>query len=142
VTVYLDLDDLLLVAARAVDGKVVVRDYGLLESAVARPKTTVVGAEAYPDIHTKAAALLHSLCRNHALVDGNKRLAWTACQVFLGLNGEWVEASEDTRFDLMIALASGAIDNVDQIAERLRTWRSSRLALATRRASQHRRATR
>jgi death-on-curing protein len=122
VTVYLDLDDLLLVAARAVDGKVVVEDYGLLGSAVARPKTTVVGAEAYPDIHTKAAALLHSLCRNHALVDGNKRLAWTACQVFLGLNGEWVEASEDVRFDLMIAVASGAIDNVDQIAERLRTW--------------------
>ena len=121
-TVYLDLDDLLLVAARAVDGKVVVRDYGLLESAVARPKTTVVGAEAYPGIHTKAAALLHSLCRNHALVDGNKRLAWTACQVFLGLNGEWVEASEDDRFDLMIAVASGAIDNVDQIAEQLRTW--------------------
>jgi death on curing protein len=121
VTVYLDLDDLLLVAARAVDGKVVVRDYGLLESAVARPKTTVVGAEAYPDIHTKAAALLHSLCRNHALVDGNKRLAWTACQVFLGLNGEWVEASEDDRFDLMIDVASGAIDNVDQIAEQLRT---------------------
>jgi death on curing protein len=122
VTVYLDLDDLLLVAARAVDGKVVVGDYGLLESAVARPKTTVVGAEAYPDIHTKAAALLHSLCRNHALVDGNKRLAWTACQVFLGLNGEWVEASEDDRFDLMIVVASGAIDNVDQIAEQLRTW--------------------
>jgi death-on-curing protein len=122
VTVYLDLDDLLLVAGRAIDSKVVVRDYGLLESAVARPKTTVVGAEAYPDIHTKAAALLHSLCRNHALVDGNKRLAWTACQVFFGLNGEWVEASEDDRFDLMIAVAAGAIDNVDQIAEQLRIW--------------------
>jgi death-on-curing protein len=122
VTVYLDLDDLLLVAARAVDGTVVVEDYGLLGSAVARPKTTVVSAEAYPDIHTKAAALLHSLCRNHALVDGDKRLAWTACQVFLGLNGEWVEASEDDRFDLMIAMASGSIDNVDQIAEQLRTW--------------------
>jgi death-on-curing protein len=122
VTVYLDLDDLLLVAARAVDGNVVIEDYGLLGSAVARPKTTVAGAEAYPDIHTKAAALLHSLCRNHALVDGNKRLAWTACQVFLGLNGEWAEASEDDRFDLMIAVAAGAIDNVDQIAERLRTW--------------------
>ena len=121
-TVYLDLDDLLLVAARAVGVGFVVRDYGLLESAVARPKTSVGGGEAYPDIHTKAAALLHSLCRNHALVDGNKRLAWTACQVFLGLNREWVEASEDDRFDLMIAVASGAIDNVDQIAEQLRTW--------------------
>jgi death on curing protein len=122
VTVYLDLDDLLLVAARAVDGTVVVEDYGLLGSAVARPRTTVIGAEAYPDIHTKAAALLHSLCRDHALVDGNKRLAWTACQVFLGLNGEWVEAGEDDRFDLMIAVASGAIDTVDQIAQKLRTW--------------------
>jgi death-on-curing protein len=122
VIVYLDLDDLLLVAARAVDDDVVVRDYGLLESAVARPRTTVRGADAYPDIHTKAAALLHSLCRNHALVDGNKRLAWTASQVFLGLNGEWVTAGEDDRFDLMIAVASGAIDDVDEIAATLRTW--------------------
>jgi death-on-curing protein len=122
VTVFLDLDDLLLVAGRAIDGEVVVRDYGLLESAVARPRTTVAGTEAYPEIHTKAAALLHSLCRNHALVDGNKRLAWTACQVFLGLNGEWVKASEDDRFNVMIAVASGAIDSVDQIAEQLRTW--------------------
>jgi death-on-curing protein len=122
VTVYLDLDDLLLVAVRAADSNVVVDDYGLLGSAVARPQTTVAGSEAYPGIHTKAAALLHSLCRNHALVDGNKRLAWTACHVFLGLNGEWVHASEDDRFDLMIAVASGAIDNVDQIAEQLRTW--------------------
>lgn len=121
-TVYLDLDDLLLVATRAVAGEVVVRDYGLLESAVARPKTTVAGAEAYPDIHTKAGALLHSLCRNHALIDGNKRLAWTACQVFLGLNGEWVTAGEDDRFALMIAVASGAIDDVHEIAAQLRTW--------------------
>jgi death on curing protein len=122
VTVYLDLDDLVLVAARAIEGDVVVRDYGLLESAVARPKTTVAGAEAYPDIHTKAAAMLHSLCRNHALVDGNKRLAWTACQVFLALNGEWVTASEDDRFDVMIAVAAGAIDDVHDIAAQLRTW--------------------
>lgn len=121
-TVYLDLDDLLLVAARAVADDVVVRDYGLLESAVARPRTTILGADAYPDIYTKAAALLHSLCRNHALVDGNKRLAWTACQVFLGLNGEWVTASEDDRFDLMIDIASGTIDDVDQIAATLRSW--------------------
>lgn len=121
-TVYLDLDDLLLVAARAIAGDVVVRDYGLLESATARPRATVMGTDAYPDIHTKAAALLHSLCRNHALVDGNKRLAWTASQLFLGLNGEWVTASEDDRFELMIDIASGAIDDVDHIAAKLRTW--------------------
>ncbi|OBG19416.1 death-on-curing protein [Mycolicibacterium celeriflavum] len=121
-TVHLELDDLLLVAARAVAVDVVVRDYGLLESAVARPKTTVFGAEAYPDIHTKAGALLHSLCRNHALLDGNKRLAWTACQVLLGLNGEWVTASEDDRFNFMIAVASGVTDDVDEISAQLRTW--------------------
>lgn len=121
-TVYLDLDDLLLVAAHALEGEVLIRDYGLLESAAARPRTTVAGAEAYPDIHTKAGALLHSLCRNHALVDGNKRLAWTACQVFLGLNGQWVTAGEDDRFDFMIAVASGAIDDVHHIAAQLRTW--------------------
>lgn len=121
-TVHLDLDDLVLIAARAIAGQVVVRDYGLLESAVARPRTTVAGAEAYPDIHTKAAAMLHSLCRNHALVDGNKRLAWTACQVFLGLNGEWVTADEDARFEFMIAIASSVIDDVHAIATQLRTW--------------------
>ncbi|KUI22763.1 death-on-curing protein [Mycobacterium sp. GA-1285] len=121
-TVYLDLDDLQLIAERAVPGEVIVRDYGLLESAAARPRTIVGGAEAYPDIHTKAAAMLHSLCRNHALVDGNKRLAWTACQVFLGLNDEWVTADEDARFDFMIAIASGVIDDVHEIATQLRTW--------------------
>ncbi len=121
-TVYLDLEDLLLVAVHAVSPDVVVRDYGLLESAAARPRATVLGAEAYPDVHTKAAALLHSLCRNHALVDGNKRLAWAASQVFLGLNGAWVTASEDDRFDLMIAVASGAITDVEEIAARLLAW--------------------
>lgn len=121
-TIYLDLEDLLLVAARAIEGELAVRDYGLLESAVARPQATVFGSEAYPDIHTKAGALLHSLCRNHALVDGNKRLAWTACQVFLGLNGEWVTASEDDRFGFMIAVASGAIDDADEVGAQLRTW--------------------
>ncbi len=125
-TVYLDLEDLLVVAARAVSADVVVRDYGLLQAAASRPRTMVGRAEAYPDIHTKAAALLHSLCRNRGLIDGNKRLAWTACQVFLGLNGEWVTASEDDRFDLMIAVASGEIDDVHTIAAHLRTWCAAR----------------
>jgi len=119
VTVYLDLDDLLLVAARAVDGKVVVRDYGLLESAVARPKTTVVGAEAYPDIHTKAAALLHSLCRNHALVDGNKRLGWLATAVFLEINRASVAAAgNDAVYDLVLSVAAES-PSVEDIADRL-----------------------
>ena len=55
-----------------------VGDYGLIDSALARPRASVFGQGAYPDLHLKVAALLHSLARNHALVDGNKRLAWTS----------------------------------------------------------------
>ncbi len=121
-TVYLDLEDLLLVASAAIDGEVRVRDHGLLESSLARPSASVFGQDAYPDLHVKAAALLHSLCTNHALVDGNKRLAWAACRVFLGLNGQWVSAGEDERVDLVVAIASGALSDPEKIAEPLRTW--------------------
>src|SRR5215211_9357625 len=102
---YLDLEDLLEVARRAVGEDVAVRDYGLLESALARPRASVFGQDAYPDVHFKAAALLQSLARNHALIDGNKRLAWTACRTFLAINGEWSRASEDERFELVIRVA-------------------------------------
>ena len=71
-TEFLDLDDVLEIARQAVEGDVAVGDYGLLESALARPRASVFGQDAYPDLHLKAAALLHSLARNHALVDGNK----------------------------------------------------------------------
>jgi death on curing protein len=122
VTEYLDLDDLLAVAREAAGGETLVRDYGLLESALARPQASVFGHDAYPDLHVKAAALLHSLCLNHALVDGNKRLAWTACRVFLGVNGQWIKASEDDRFDLVMDVASGGLSDLEKIAERLRAW--------------------
>lgn len=121
-TEYLDLDDLLQIAREAVSGDVAVGDYGLLESALARPRATVFGQDAYPDVHVKAAALLHSLARNHALVDGNKRLAWTACRTFLAINGQWISAPEDDRFDFVIRVATGAVADLDKIAEQLRTW--------------------
>jgi death-on-curing protein len=120
-TEYLDLDDLLEIAREAVGGPVVVGDYGLLESALARPRASVFGQDAYPDLHLKAAALLHSVARNHALVDGNKRLAWTACRTFLAVNGQWIGASEDDRFDFVIRVATGVLD-LDDIAEQLRSW--------------------
>ncbi|OBF38978.1 death-on-curing protein [Mycolicibacterium peregrinum] len=119
---YLDLDDLLEVARHAVGPDVKVGDYGLLESALARPRASVFGEDAYPDLHLKAAALLHSLARNHALVDGNKRLAWTACLTFLGINGQRIAAPEDDRFDLVIRIATGAEPDLDDIAARLRAW--------------------
>ncbi len=122
-TEYLDLDDLLEIARAAVESDVVVGDYGLLESALARPRASVFGQDAYPDLHLKAAALFQSLARNHALVDGNKRLAWTACRTFLAINGQWISASEDERFDFVIAVATGAKPDVDKIAEQqLRGW--------------------
>ena len=121
-TEYLDLDDLLEIAREAVDGDVVVGDYGLLESALARPRASVFGQDAYSDVHLKAAALLHSLARTHARVDGNTRLAWTACRTFLAINGQWISAPEDERFDLVIRVATGAVPDLDKIAEHLRTW--------------------
>lgn len=121
-TEFLDLEDLLDIAREVVGHNVVVGDYGLLESALARPRASVFGQDAYPDLHVKAAALLHSLARNHALVDGNKRLAWTACRTFLAINAQWISAPEDERFDLVIAVATGAMTGLDEIAERLRSW--------------------
>ena len=121
-TEYLDLEDLLEIAREAVGKDFVVRDYGLLESALARPRASVFGQDAYPDLHLKAAALLHSLARNHALVDGNKRLAWTACRTFLAINAQWISAPEDERFGFVIGAATGAMRDLDEIAEQLRTW--------------------
>ncbi len=121
-TDYLDLDDLLEIVREAIDGEVMVRDYGLLESGLARPRASVFGEDAYADLHLKAAALLHSLARNHALVDGNKRLAWTACRTFLAINGQWTRAPEDERFDFVIRVATGMEPDLGKIAERLRQW--------------------
>jgi death-on-curing protein len=121
-TGYLDLDDLLEIASEAVGADVVIGDYGLLESALARPRASVFGEDAYPDLHLKSGALLHSLARNHALVDGNKRLAWTACRTFLAINDQWISASEDERFEFVIRVATGVLADLGKVAEQLRTW--------------------
>jgi len=118
--IYLSADELLRVAGRVVPGVVVVRDAGLLESAAARPRTTVGDADAYPDLVGKAAALLHSLARNHALLDGNKRLALAGVIVFLGVNGARMIATNDEAYDLVMDVASGDLDDVATIADRLR----------------------
>jgi death on curing protein len=121
-TRFLSLDDLLRIADAAAGVEVVVRDIGLLESALGRPRATVFGEDAYPDLDTKAAALLHSLVRNHALVDGNKRLGWAATAVFLGINGHRVSATDDEVVDLVVAVAAGELSDVPEIADRLRKW--------------------
>jgi death-on-curing protein len=121
-TEYLDLDDLLEIARQAVGGEVMVSDYGLLESALARPRASVFGQDAYPNLHLKAAALLHSLARNHALVDGNKRLAWTSCRTLLAVNDQWISAPEDDRFEFVIRVATGAQSELEKIAAQLHAW--------------------
>lgn len=125
-TRYLSLEDLLRIADAAVGAEVMVRDVGLLESALGRPRATVFGDDAYPDMHVKAAALLHSLARNHALVDGNKRLAWAAAAVFLGINGHRVTTTNDEVVDLVLAVAAGELEDVGAIAARLRPWAPGR----------------
>lgn len=113
---YLDLEDLLALT-RALDTGPV-RDLGLLDSACARPRSTAFGTDAYPTLEGKAAALLHSLARNHALVDGNKRLAWLAAVVFLDLNDRTIDMDDDAAFTLVMVVASGTAD-VDAITGRL-----------------------
>lgn len=115
--IYLELPDLLYVAQRAIGGEPDIRDVGLLESALARPRASAFGTDAYDSIHHKAAALAHSLARNHALVDGNKRLTLGAVIAFLGLNGLRLTWSNDEAYEFVIAVAQGELDDVDSIAE-------------------------
>jgi len=113
---YLDLDDAMGLVRRLHAGPV--RDLGLLDAAVARPRSSAFGADAYPTLELKAAALLHSLVRNHALVDGNKRLAWLAAVVFLDLDGHRVSLDDDGAFTLVMEAAEGRVD-IEHIADRL-----------------------
>ena len=118
--IYLTASELLRIAERAIGAPPVARDLGLLESAAARPQATFDGAPVYPDLISRATALMHSLARNHPLVDGNKRLALAAAIVFLGVNGHRLTLSNDEAYELTMAVASGGLDDVGVIAQRLR----------------------
>ncbi len=117
--IYLTLPELLHVARRVLGAEPAVRDIGLLESALARPQATAFGADAYPDLDAKAAALLHSLARNHALVDGNKRLALAGLIAFHGVNGRRLTLTNDEAYELVMAVADGTLDDIGEIAGRL-----------------------
>jgi death-on-curing protein len=114
---YLDLEDLLHLVRHLKAGPV--RDVGLLDSAAARPQSSAFGEDAYPTLALKAAALLHSIARNHALVDGNKRLAWLATVVFLDVNGHRADLTGDAAFDLVMDVAEGKAD-VEEVVNRLK----------------------
>lgn len=116
---YLALEDVLALARRL--GQARPRDVGLVASAVVRPQTSVFGEDAYPDLHTKAAAILHSLARNRAFVDGNKRVAWLSAGAFYWINGLLLDAPDDPAYCLVIAVAAGDLD-VPAIAATLTQW--------------------
>ena len=119
-TEYLDLEDLLGLAARLLGAPVPLRDLGLLGAGAARPGASVFGEDAYPDLWAKAAALLQSIVKNHPLVDGNKRLGWLATAVFLELNGvDATTAGNDAVHDLVVAVAGGDHE-VEEVAALLR----------------------
>ncbi|MCY3584850.1 MAG: type II toxin-antitoxin system death-on-curing family toxin [Acidimicrobiaceae bacterium] len=117
---YLSAEDLVEFARRLLGDPPPIRDMGLLGAAAARPQASAFGEDAYPNIWTKAAALLHSVVNNHPLVDGNKRLGWLATAVFLELNDASVStATNDAVYDLVMTVASTDLA-VDDIAGMLR----------------------
>ena len=118
-TTYLSLEDLLALAGDLGVGPL--RGIGLLDAAAHRPQVELYGEQAYPYLDTKAAVLLESIVRNHALVDGNKRLGWLATVVFYGLNDSMLDAPDDDADELVMAVARSET-SVDAVAAALGSW--------------------
>ncbi len=122
---HLTVEDLLSIAEEVL-GAPAVRDIGLLAAAAHRPQASAFGKDAYPTIHEKAAALLEAVVRNHALVDGNKRLAWAAAVVFYDLNGLDLDPSSvDEAVELVVAAAGGQT-GLSKLIEHLASWARER----------------
>ena len=118
--IFLDLDDVLHIARRVLGGPAAVRDARLLQAALARPQASVGGRDWYATIHEKAAALLHSLCRNRSLVDGNKRLALASTVAFYGMNGYRLQLTNDAAYDLVTDVVTSQDDDVPATARVLK----------------------
>jgi len=113
---YLTAEEVLEINSLVMGGRRLLRDAGLLESAVARPQASAFGVDAYPDVVSKAAALLHSLVLNHAFVDGNKRTAVLAMVVFLDLNGYMVSWDQEEALAFVLRLADHQVGLSDVAA--------------------------
>ena len=119
---YLDIADVIAIGKYALPSPLEVRDWGLVESALARPQATVFGEDAYGSVFEKAAALLLSLVTNHPFVDGNKRVGFTAAVLFLRKNGVSLVFDEDPAFDFVMAVADGRLREVSEVAVVLEGW--------------------
>ena len=106
---YLDFHDMIEIG-KSLIGDFRIRDKGLLESAAMRARTTIYSEDAYPDFEEKVASLIHSLARNHALIDGNKRIAWSAGRIFCLMNGRDLKMPIDDAEKMILDIAKGDID--------------------------------
>lgn len=96
-----------------------VRDLGLIESAVERPRMTLDGKDLYPDVFLKAATLMHSILKNHAFVDGNKRTAYSSCGIFLKLNGYKLENMHKRSLEFAMNVENNSLE-LEQISKWLK----------------------
>ena len=116
---FLTVEEVLYIHFQVIDrfgGLHGVRDIGGLESAVARPRTTVFGNDAYPTLIEKASAMLHSLILNHPFFDGNKRTAFASVGLFLHLNGISVTGAHQEIEDFVVRAADRHL-SVETIAD-------------------------
>ena len=116
-TRYLQFEDVLRQVERA---GFRIRDPGLLAGALARPQATAFGADAYPSLWQKAAALCQSIDNAQSLVDGNKRLAWLVTKVFLAMNGQRLTATADSGERFMLDQVAGHA-SLEDVADWLRS---------------------
>ncbi len=112
-TYYLELEDALQQIAAV---GFYVKDLGLLDSALARPKTTLFGEDAYPTLELKAAAMVHSIIKNHAMVDGNKRTSWFMLSSFLYINGYFIEMTADEGMEFTLGIATDKLSLAEAAA--------------------------
>lgn len=94
-----------------------VRDVGLLEAALSRPRHQFAYEDPTPDIASLAAAYAFGIAKNHAFIDGNKRTAYVVCRTFLLLNGLDMTADRATRYATFLAIADGSMSE-----ESLAVW--------------------
>jgi len=129
--IYLELDDLLAIASQVleleVDVLLRVTDLGLADSAVSRPQASFGGEEFYPSVEAKAATLLFGIARNHAFIDGNKRVAVLTTLQFLNVNGHDLDLQPAKEaYETIAGVAAGTVS-----LETLTTWIADRLEKLT-----------
>lgn len=114
--IWINMDAVLAIHRRQIaehGGDEGIRDRGLLESALARPKNLIANSETTPDVFELSAAHGYGICKNHAFVDGNKRVAYVVCMMFLRLNGMTLDASPEEKYLTFLKLAEGSINEKD-----------------------------